>query len=375
MNQLPPSARSNARRRAAVVATLLAGAAWAVTVRSADRDALRQIVQQQCLPHWSEQHDPAPCLRIEAPEFAVLADRKGGAHLLLIATRTITGIEDPALLAAAAPNYFAAAWRARDRLAAAAGHALARDAIGLAINSALARGQDQLHIHIECLRPRLQQALRAAAATARLGDRWSALPGKEFPYQAIRLRGADLDGVNPFALLADGQPGARANMAAYTLIVAGAQFHDGPGFIVLAGRTPTREALLLPLAQGLVPPGETMLDSSCALDPDQVQPPPSSPPDDEPPSSQPPPSETPKSGPPRSAFGSGCGCSGTAADPPCSKACRTSSSPAATPAPTASPLASPPTMPDPAPPTTLGKPPAGGTIGPGPMAALGMVPG
>jgi len=265
MNQ-PPSARSNARRRAAVAATLLAGAAWALTVRSAERDALRQIVQQQCLPHWSERHDPAPCLRIEAPDFAVLADQKGGAHLLLIATQTVTGIEDPALLASGAPNYFAAAWRARDRLAAAAGHALARDAVGLAINSALARGQDQLHIHIACLRPRLQRALRSAAATARVGDHWSALPDKEFPYQAIRVRGAELDSVNPFMLLAEGQPGARSNMAAYTIIVAGAQLPEGPGFIVLAGRTPTREALPLPLAPGLVPPGETMLESSCALD-------------------------------------------------------------------------------------------------------------
>ena len=49
-------------------------------------------------------------------------------------------------------------------------------------------------------------------------------------------------------------------MAAYTVIVAGVEFKDGPGFIVLAGRTPTRDALL-------GAPGETMLDATCAIDP------------------------------------------------------------------------------------------------------------
>ena len=247
-----------------MAAIALAAAAWAFEVHSTERDALRQIVQQQCLPHWNEQHDPTPCVRVVAPDFAVLADRKGGAHFLLIATRTITGIEDPRLLAPGGPNYFAAAWQSRDRLAAAVGHPVRDDAIGLAVNSALTRGQDQLHIHIECLQPRLRQALRAAAAS--IGDRWMPLPSEEFPYLALRVRGEELGQADPFVLLAKGQPRARRDMAAYTIIVARAQFADGAGFIVLTGRTPTRAALLLPLARGLVPPGETLLDSTCAAD-------------------------------------------------------------------------------------------------------------
>jgi CDP-diacylglycerol pyrophosphatase len=247
-----------------VAVTALAAISWALAVRSADRDALRHIVQEQCLPHWSEQHDPAPCARVVAPDFAVLADHKGGAHFLLIATQTITGIEDPKLLAPGSPNYFAAAWQARDHLSAAVGHPVRDDRIGLAVNSALARGQDQLHIHIECLQPRLQRALRAAAAS--IGDHWTPLPSEDFPYLALRVRGEKLGHADPFVLLAEGHPQARQNMAAYTLIVARVQFTDGPGFIVLTGRTPSREALLLPLAKGLVPPGETMLDSTCAAD-------------------------------------------------------------------------------------------------------------
>jgi CDP-diacylglycerol pyrophosphatase len=259
--------QSRTRRRLSGLAILAAAAAlYTLTVRSADRDALRHIVQDQCLPHWRELHDPAPCERIDATEFAVLADRKGGAHFLLIATRTVSGIEDPQLLQPGAPNYFAAAWRARDRLSAATGHPIRREAVGLAINSSLARGQDQLHIHIECLQPRLYQALHDQAAT--IGDRWAPLHAAEFPYLALRITGQDLGEANPFKLLAAGLPAAHADLAAYTIVVAGMTFDDGAGFIVLAGRTPTRAALLAgPPANGLVPPAETVLDSSCAVDP------------------------------------------------------------------------------------------------------------
>jgi CDP-diacylglycerol pyrophosphatase len=251
---------------------LLAASAWvsvSTPAAAADRDALRHIVQQQCLPHWSAQHDPAPCESM-AQDYAVLADRKGGAHFLLIATQTITGIEDPAVLKAATPNYFAAAWQARERLSAIMGHPLRRDAIGLAINSAIARGQDQLHIHIECLQPSLYHALQAAAAS--VGDHWAPLQIGESPYRALRIRGQDLGEANPIELLANKMPEARQAMARYTIIVAGMQFKDGPGFIVLAGPTPTRDALLGDalagtLGKGLVAPGETQLDSTCAVDP------------------------------------------------------------------------------------------------------------
>jgi len=43
-----------------------------------------------------------------------------------------------------------------------------------------------------------------------------------------------LDGTNPFALLADGVPGARMAMGEQTLVAIGAEFDDGhPGFIML----------------------------------------------------------------------------------------------------------------------------------------------
>jgi CDP-diacylglycerol pyrophosphatase len=252
------------RRRTLLAGVALMAGAYAAVTHAADRDALLHIVQDQCLPHWQVSHDAAPCAAVAA-DSAVLHDRKGGAHFLLIATRTVRGIEDPLILQADSPNYFAAAWRARGELAALAGHPIRDVDIGLAINSAVARGQDQLHIHIECLRPDVRRMLRAAAA--RISDRWAPVPGWRYAFLARRVSGDSLEHVNPFRLLAEAQPGIRRNMGGYTLVLAGAQFDDGPGFVLLAGRTAVGVAALLPPPAGRVPPGETLLDSSCDADP------------------------------------------------------------------------------------------------------------
>jgi CDP-diacylglycerol pyrophosphatase len=47
---------------------------------SPNRDALRQIVQEQCAVHWLQQHSPRPCERVDEG-FAVLADRIISASL------------------------------------------------------------------------------------------------------------------------------------------------------------------------------------------------------------------------------------------------------------------------------------------------------
>jgi len=234
------------------VAGILAGALLAPPALSADRDALRQIVEEQCLVHWRQRHDPAPCEQVD-PGYAVLADRKGGAHFLLIPTTDIAGIESPQLLETDAPNYFSSAWRARDRLAAAAGRRIPRSAVGLAVNPAHARTQDQLHIHIECLRPDVFFALKQAGEG--ITSRWSPLRIGGARFDALRIPGEDLNGANPFRLLAErilaaqGPQAGRA-MGDYTLVVAGMQFESGPGFVLLAG---TDRA------------GELLLDSTCSV--------------------------------------------------------------------------------------------------------------
>jgi CDP-diacylglycerol pyrophosphatase len=228
----------------------------AIDARETNRDALRQIVQEECVVHWLRESRPAPCESVsltdsqhEAEGYAVLADIKGGVHFLLIPTKTIAGIESPDVLAPDAPNYFAAAWQARADMAAILGRAAARDHVGLAVNSQHARTQDQLHIHIECLGPEIYRVLKASAH--RLNDAWSPIDLAGQRYQGLRMLGENLDKANPFRLLAERMPGARAEMGAYTLFVAGMQFSDGPGFIVLTGKN--------------VPGAATFLDSTCAI--------------------------------------------------------------------------------------------------------------
>ena len=222
----------------------------------ASRDRLRFIVQQQCLPHWRAAHDPAPCLSVDAdgrgpepPGYAVLADRKGGAHFLLIPTQRMRGIESPEARAPGALNLFDAAWQSREVLARELGHPVPRAAVGLAVNQLRSRSQDQLHIHISCVRPRVAQALWSRAAG--IGSGWSAIEIGGYRYQALRIMGERPGAANPFALLAEQLPGAAASMEKFTLLLGGMDFAEGPGFVLLAGSE--------------VPGAELMLDPSCAL--------------------------------------------------------------------------------------------------------------
>lgn len=242
----------------AALLALAAGGALVGTkmLHGTSRDRLRFIVQQQCIPDWLEHRDPAPCRSVTlaggdpgGPGYAVLPDRKGGAHFLLIPTRSVAGIESPELRAAGSLNYFDAAWSARDALGERVGHTVPAQAVGMAVNQRRARSQDQLHIHISCLSPTLYAALRAEAA--HIGPGWSAIRIEGRRYQAMRIMGTRLATANPFALLADGLPGAADAMQDFTLLVAGMQFSDGPGFALLAGRG--------------VPGAERLLDSSCAV--------------------------------------------------------------------------------------------------------------
>jgi CDP-diacylglycerol pyrophosphatase len=106
-----------------------------------------------------------------------------------------------------------------------------------------------LHIHIECLRKSVHDVLTAGAA--RIAESWSPIEIGTWQYQALRVMGADLGQANPFALLAERLPGAKDSMGAFTLVVAGMEFKEGPGFVLLAGKS--------------VPGGELLLDSSCEL--------------------------------------------------------------------------------------------------------------
>jgi CDP-diacylglycerol pyrophosphatase len=219
------------------------------------RDALRQIVQNQCILNWTLHQDPSPCERVfladaktDTSGYAILSDRKGAAHYLLIPTQTMRGVDSDELLDPDLPNYFAEAWRARDVITKFVGHPVVRTAIGLAVNNVHSRTQDQFHIHIDCLRQDVVDALRAAAE--QVGESWAPISVIGSTYQAMRIEAVSLDGSSPFELVAKLSPEARHHLGDYTVVVAGMQFKSGAGFILLTGTGAT---------------GELMMDSSCAV--------------------------------------------------------------------------------------------------------------
>ena len=226
--------------RAMVMAAAVLATAQAAR---ADRLALWHIVHDQCAVDFTTSGDPAPCRAVRFDggkdrDYAVLKDLRGATQFLLIPTSRITGIEDPTVLAPEAGNFFADAWRAIGIIAETAHANLPRDDLSLAINAQTGRSQDQLHIHMDCVRADVRDALHRLVG--RVGHSWAPLPQDlgGHPYRAIRVDGDSLDAVNPFRLLADDSPATAAEMGLHTLVVVGMTFGEGaPGFILLDGRS------------------------------------------------------------------------------------------------------------------------------------------
>ena len=203
------------------------------------REALWRIVSTQCVPASRAGNFPSPCLTLNNDDeagFAVLKDRVGAAQVLVIPTKQISGIESPDSRKAPAKKYWSAAWNARYFVFGIATGNRA-DEVGLAVNSQHDRSQDQLHIHVDCIKPQVRDLLRGHVDE--IGYSWGLLPfevdGKK--YNARRLDDADLSRTNPIALISDELTDAASDMGAETIFVAGAKFGDGKdGFILLEDR-------------------------------------------------------------------------------------------------------------------------------------------
>jgi len=238
-----------------LLATALVGVA--LTGRAADPSALWHIVHDRCVPDEQANHNPAPCTQVDlAHGYTVLKDIVGDTQFLLIPTARVGGIEDKAILAPDAPNYWDAAWQARHYVDQRAGHALPRDVVSLAINSIHGRSQDQLHIHIDCIRPDMRAAL--AQHVAEIGAQWSdfPVPLAGHHYRAMRIAQPELGATNPFRLLSAGVP--QPEMGEHTLVLVGATFApDQLGFVLLDDTADP--------ATGDRGSGESLQDHDCAL--------------------------------------------------------------------------------------------------------------
>lgn len=247
----------------AVLLVLIAASGFWWLHRVNHRDDLWHHVNDECVPDQTAHGDPAPCAFVALAQgvargFAVYKDRVGATQFLLIPTRKVSGIDDPDLLLPGGPNYWAAAWQARAYVEKAAKRNIPWDAIALAINSALARSQDQLHIHIDCVQPDVRAAL--IKHMNEIGTRWTPFPVElhGLPYLARRLAATDLVTQDPFKLLARDVPGAAQDMRDETLALVGADFGSGEkGFVLLAGHAD--------LAKMRFTHAANLLDHACRL--------------------------------------------------------------------------------------------------------------
>jgi CDP-diacylglycerol pyrophosphatase len=243
----------------AVAAAMLAACVSVPQVRhAADPDALWRIVSTQCLVA-SGQQPARDCVAVwadPARRSVVLKDSHGRYQYLLIPADKVSGIESPQLQQPQTPNYFAIAWEARSFVAAALEQPLPRRYVSLALNSPHGRSQDQLHIHVDCVRPDVRAQLDHLQGD--IGPQWWPLPE---PLLGHRYLARDLPGEaltqDPIRLLA-ATLSSGDRLADYSLVAVGREDADGrPGFTLLATRAD--------FAAGNRASGEELQDHACGL--------------------------------------------------------------------------------------------------------------
>lgn len=221
--------------RSTLAVGALAALAIALNACAANPDALWQIVSQKCVPATEAGATQNACAYVDTSGgYAVLKDINGVAQYLLIPTRRISGIESPVLLEPATPNYWVDAWNARSYVERALNAPLRRDQVGLAINSASGRSQNQLHIHIDCMQAEVARTL--ASQRDAIGTAWRELPMRleGHTYRARVIDEATLEHDDPFKALAADLAARGETMGDQTLLMTGTTLDNGkPGFILL----------------------------------------------------------------------------------------------------------------------------------------------
>ncbi|MDR3375032.1 MAG: CDP-diacylglycerol diphosphatase [Ancalomicrobiaceae bacterium] len=217
-------------------------------------DDLWRVVSYLCVPSAAIGL-PLPCAEVKgagANGIALLAVSDN--HILTIPTRRISGIESPELQRPNLPNYWQAAWDARRLISAGEALRLDRSQIGVALNSARDRSQDQLHFHTGCLGRTARTLIGSLPPDPGGGWRRVAKPLFGGRYRIRWIAGEDLSATDVFGLLEPSLRASPAAMGRQTLVVAGVRLPGGtPGFAVLN-------------AQGARPGeahGENLLDFSC----------------------------------------------------------------------------------------------------------------
>lgn len=203
----------------AAFAAVLLTSGGCVRLSAVDADGLWKVVGGQCVHNQRSENTPAPCTSVDfARRYAVLKDLNGRAQYLLIPTDRVTGIEAPEILYGGSPEYWQYAWNAGRHVDARLGTQLAANQLGLEINSARRRTQNQLHIHIDCMRADVSAALAAHRDDPPGASRPVTLDGHR--YRVTRVTSL-VDRDNPFRVV-QRSLGPQQQMGDQTILVTGA---------------------------------------------------------------------------------------------------------------------------------------------------------
>ncbi|RDK03562.1 CDP-diacylglycerol diphosphatase [Paraburkholderia lacunae] len=203
----------------AAAVTVVALVCACARLAAADSNALWKIVDLRCVPSQQASGTPGQCTAVDLDKrYVILKDITGRSQYLLIPTDRITGIESPRVLDAQAQDYWADAWASRHYVETSVKRSLPDNRLGLEINSVFRRTQHQLHIHIDCMRGDVSDALARHTHDAPGTWRWDTLNGNR--YRVMRIT-ALTQGSDPFRVVARDNKGADA-MATQTILVTGA---------------------------------------------------------------------------------------------------------------------------------------------------------
>lgn len=184
-----------------------------------DSNALWKIVDIRCVPSQQATGTPGQCTKVDLDKhYVILKDIVGRSQHLLIPTDRITGIESPLVLAPDARPYWIDAWNSRHYVESAVKRGLPDDELGLEINSEYRRSQNQLHIHIDCMRGDVSAVLAQHARDTPGEWRWQTIDGKRYRIMRVPTLAGERD---PFRLVAQDNDGVAA-MATQTILVTGA---------------------------------------------------------------------------------------------------------------------------------------------------------
>ncbi|WP_321815115.1 MULTISPECIES: CDP-diacylglycerol diphosphatase [unclassified Paraburkholderia] len=255
-----PAVVSARRRYASLAAALGASlitalaASGCVRLSAFDANGLWKVVGGQCVPNARDKGNPGPCTKVDFDKrYAVLKDINGRAQYLLIPTDRVSGIESADILYAGSPEYWSGAWAAGRYVNEKLKTTLAPTQLGLEINSSQQRSQNQLHIHVDCMRNDIVDALAPYRHDAPGSWRWTTLDGKR--YRITRVTSLT-DRSNPFRVV-ERDLGPQQGMATQTILVTG------------AGPDTARDGWLIVNSAQDVDGGtgtaEGLLDHACAL--------------------------------------------------------------------------------------------------------------